>query len=145
MAVNIKKGRSGALDFTPMIDMVFNLLIFFLVATRFEEEERSLDVTLPSAAAAVPLTVRPKELVVNIDRSGRYFVQRRETTVQELAEILRDASSSNPGRQTVLIRADKQCPWQFVVTAMDLCNKAGIRDYRPAMDSDAASTNAPGS
>ncbi len=135
MAVNIKKGRSGTLDFTPMIDMVFNLLIFFLVATRFEEEERSMDVTLPSASAAVPLTVRPRELVVNVDKDGRYFVYRREVTVQQLSEMLQEASTSNPGRQTVLIRADRQCPWQFVVKAMDLCNKAGIRDYRPAMDS----------
>ncbi len=135
MAVNIKKGRSGAIDFTPMIDMVFNLLIFFLVATRFEEEERSLDVTLPSASAAVPLTVRPKLVTVNVDKAGRFFVGPREVSVRELSEVLREASSSNPGRQTVYIRADKQCPWQFVVTAMDLCNKAGIRDYRPAMDS----------
>jgi biopolymer transport protein ExbD len=138
MAVSIKKGRSGTLDFTPMIDMVFNLLIFFLVATKFEEEERSMDVNLPTASAAVPLTVRPKELTVNIDKDGRYFIARREVTARQLEESLREASAANPGRQTVYIRADKHCPWQFVVTAMDLCNKAGIRDYRPAMDPNAS-------
>jgi len=130
MAVKIRKGRSGALDFTPMIDMVFNLLIFFLVATRFEEEERSIDLDLPTASAAVPLTVRPKELTINVDRDGRFIISRTEVTEQQLFEVLRQASESNPGRQTVVVRADKACPVQPVVTALDACKRAGIRDYR---------------
>jgi biopolymer transport protein ExbD len=128
MAITIKKGRSGTLDFTPMIDMVFNLLIFFLVATRFEEEERSMELTLPSASAAMPLTVRPKEVFINVDKDGRFFIARREVTTQQLVEVLRQASESNPGRQTVIIRADRRCAVQPVVTALDACKQAGIRD-----------------
>jgi biopolymer transport protein ExbD len=128
MAVNIKKGRSGAIDFTPMIDMVFNLLIFFLVATRFAEEERSMEIALPAASAAVPLTVRPKEVFVNVDKDGRYFLSRTEVTAQQLFDVLRQASESNPGRQTVIIRADRSCPVQPVVNVLDACKKAGIRD-----------------
>ena len=51
MAVKIKKGTAlGALSLTPLIDIVFLLLIFFLVATRFAEEDRERDVELPSAS-----------------------------------------------------------------------------------------------
>ena len=53
MAVKIKQGRAlAALSMTPLIDVVFLLLIFFLVATRFEQEDRELDVVLPSASEA---------------------------------------------------------------------------------------------
>jgi biopolymer transport protein ExbD len=51
-------------------------------------------------------------------------------TEQGLYQILQQAYADNPGRATVIIRADKRCRWQFVASAMNLCNKAGIRDYR---------------
>ncbi len=71
MTVAIKKSTAlGKLNLTPMIDVVFLLLIFFLVATRFEEQERELNVVLPQASEAMPLTAKPKELFVNVDREG---------------------------------------------------------------------------
>ncbi len=130
MAVNIKKGQSGSINLTPMIDMVFLLLIFFLVATRFEEEERSLDVDLPAASVAMPLTVRPQELFVNVDKDGRYFVSQKELNTQQLSQVLKQAAETNPGRQTVIIRADKRVPFQYVVTVMDLCKSVSIKDCR---------------
>jgi biopolymer transport protein ExbD len=131
MAVKIKKGDAvGLVNLTPMIDMVFLLLIFFLVATRFEEEERSLDVHLPQASEAMPLTTRPRELFINIDAQGRYHVGGRFVARAELEQLLTQAAANNPGRQTVIVRADKRCTWQPIVTALDLCNRAGIRDHR---------------
>jgi len=115
---------------TPMIDMVFLLLIFFLVATKFEEEERSMNVDLPAASEAMPLTIRPKELFVNVDKDGRFFVSLREYTAPQLHDVLRRAAEANPGRQTVVIRADKRVPFQHVVTVMDLCKKVNIQDCR---------------
>jgi biopolymer transport protein ExbD len=63
------------LDMTPMIDCVFQLLLFFLVASHFEEQARmtgegELDANLPEAAAAMPMVMRPRELIVNIDSQG---------------------------------------------------------------------------
>jgi biopolymer transport protein ExbD len=139
MAVRIDKGvASGSINMTPMIDCVFLLLIFFLVATRFEEEkrelaEREMPVVLPQASEAVPLVARPKELFVNIDQQGHCFVGGRALTYPQLLEALRQAQADNPGRQTVIIRADKRCVWEYVVEAMNLCNKAQIRDYRVAV------------
>ena len=131
MAVKINKGNAaGLVNLTPMIDMVFLLLIFFLVATRFEEEERSLDVQLPQASEAMPLAAKPRELFVNVDAQGRYHVGGEFVDAAQLETLLGQSSVNNPGRQTVIIRADKRCIWQFVVTVMNLCNKANIRDYR---------------
>jgi biopolymer transport protein ExbD len=141
MTVKIDRGRAlENLNMTPLIDVVFLLLIFFLVATTFQEEEdlerakaeRSLDVQLPQASEARPLASRPQELIVTIDQHGQFyeFSQAKGAVSREqLQEILRQAYVNNPGRQTVIIRSDRRTPAEYLVTVMDLCNKAGIRNY----------------
>lgn len=130
MPVKLNKGTAlGLLDLTPMIDMVFNLLIFFMVVSQFASEERALKVDLPVGSLAMPLTARPKEIFVNIDQTGRYYINSRRLDERELGRFLRQAAIDNPTNQTVIIRADKRCPWEFVATSMRLCNEAGIRDY----------------
>ncbi|MEX0979324.1 MAG: biopolymer transporter ExbD [Pirellulales bacterium] len=131
MTVKINKGHSaGLVNLTPMIDVVFQLLLFFLVASKFAESERELNIVLPHASEARPLTTRPDVLFVNVDRQGHFVVERQTLDPQALEIKLRQASANNPGRQTVEIRADRQCFWEYVVQVMNLCNKAGIRDYR---------------
>ncbi len=74
MAVQLRRSKAfDSLNLTPLIDVVFFLLVFFLVATRFEEEDKNLPVSLPSASNAVPLTVEPQEIVINVDEEGRYY------------------------------------------------------------------------
>ena len=131
MSVKINKGRAlDGINMTPMIDCVFLLLIFFLVATRFEEMEREMNVVLPQASEAMPLTAKPKELFVNVDRDGKFIVRGQSLPAAELLSTFKQAAADNPGRQTVIIRADKRCVWEHVVEVMNLCNKAHIRDYR---------------
>jgi biopolymer transport protein ExbD len=131
MAVKIDKGTAlSNLSLTPLIDIVFLLLIFFLVATRFSEEEREMNVQLPDASEAKPLTSKPRELFINIDEKGRYYVTGKIVTLPQLDPILQAAWINNPGRASVVIRADKRVTWQYVVGAMNACNKAKIRDYR---------------
>ena len=130
MTISLNKGRAAnLLDLTPMIDMVFNLLIFFMVVSRFAQEDRELDVILPSASEARPLTARPKEVFVNIDQQGRYFVEGNILEDPEVEAYLLRAARDNPLGQSVVIRADKRVQFDSVVVVMNLCNKAGIRDY----------------
>jgi biopolymer transport protein ExbD len=134
MPVQLNKGRAlGLLDLTPMIDMVFNLLIFFMVVSQFASEERDLKVVLPDGSEAMPLTVKPREIFVNVDKEGRYFVRSQEVTAEELSELLVQAARNNPASQSVIIRADKRAAWDYVATAMRLCNQAGIRDYSASL------------
>ena len=71
MTVKIKKGSVfELLNITPLIDVVFQLLLFFLVATRFEQEDRELDVKLPAASEARPLVASARTLFVNIQHPG---------------------------------------------------------------------------
>jgi biopolymer transport protein ExbD len=129
MPVKIKKGAAGAMDMTPMIDVVFQLMIFFLVATKLDEAEREFPIALPTASEAKPFTSKPDELFVNIERTGRYFVQGRFLEITELESLLRQSAINNP-TQTVRIRADQESQMKFLAAAINATVKAGIRDYR---------------
>ena len=131
MSVRIDKGRlANGLELTPMIDVVFLLMIYFLVASKLDEADRSIDVVLPQASAAKPLTSKPREFVVNIDRAGNYYAGARPVRLEDLRHLLRQAAADNPQRQTVIVRADENTAHKFVVGAMDACVQAGIEDYQ---------------
>jgi biopolymer transport protein ExbD len=127
MVVKLDTGKSlGALSLMPMLDVIFLLLIFFLVATRFAEEDREMEMPLPDASEAMPLTVAPKEVFINIDEEGRFFVGGKEVEAEELEQILIRSAANNP-HQSAIIRADKNVPFQRVVTAGNLCKRAGVQ------------------
>lgn len=120
---------AGTLSLTPLIDVVFLLLIFFLVTSEFEEEERRLDIVLPSATSAVPMTSKPREVVVDVDSQGLIYLHGQRTSLDELQRLLRIAVQSNPTNQTVVIRADRATTFQPVVSVMDICNRTGVSNY----------------
>ena len=135
MAVQLKRTSAvGSLSITPLIDVVFLLLIFFLVASRFSEEERQLDLNLPSVSEALPATAQPDELVVNITADGKFFIDGAFRQVEQVEQILRRAQANNPLTQTVVIRADKKTDWEHVTTAINLCKKVGIQEYSATTD-----------
>ena len=126
------------IDMTPMIDCVFQLLLFFMVASRFEEEskisgEGSLDAHLPDAVAAMPMVMRPNEMVVYVNDRGEFYVGGEKHTETQLGERLLRAETNNPGNQPVVIRGDERSDWKYIARVMSLCNQARIRDYRVAV------------
>ena len=126
------------LDMTPLIDCVFQLLLFFLVASHFEEQARmtnegELEAALPEAAAAMPMTMKPQELIVNINAVGQFYVAGNLETEPALAQRLQQAQLNNPGNQSVVIRGDETADWKYIARVMSLCNQANIRDYRVAV------------
>ncbi len=131
MAVNIKKSAAlNKLNLTPMIDVVFQLLIFFLVAAKYEQAERQMDLVLPQSTEAMSMIAKPKEITVNVDREGGIFVVGRKLEKEELVAMLRQAQADNPGRQTVIIRGDASTALQYVQRVLDACSQAGIKDAR---------------
>jgi len=130
MTVELRKGQAFALlNLTPLIDVVFLLLIFFLVASRFAEEDRQLEVALPTATEAKPLLDQPREFVINIDATGKYFVQDTVMTLEEVDSALHQAIANNPLTQTVNIRADKNVNFEHVLQILNLCVKYNVQNY----------------
>jgi biopolymer transport protein ExbD len=123
------------INVTPLVDVVLVLLIVFMITVPTMValdalKERELKVLLPQASEAKPLIAKPKELIVNVDAEGHFIVQQAKLTEPDLFKVLEQAHVDNPGRASVIIRADKNCRWQRVASVMNLCNKAKIRDYR---------------
>ncbi len=89
-----------------------------------------MDIPLPEASEARPLISDPPELFVNINAAGEYIVSGRKLDLRGLQEVLNRASEANPGRVSVILRADKRCTWEVVVAAINACLRANIRNYR---------------
>ena len=116
------------INLTPLVDIVFNLLLFLMLATRFaadEDAEQKFDVQLATAASARPLTALPDEMVVNVAANGEVQLNGKPRTLPELeAELVK--AKKNYADQTVLIRGEGQGPYQNVVDVLAVCDRAKI-------------------
>ncbi len=130
MAVDVKGPLAGSVNMMPMIDILFQLVIFFLVAAHLQVQEGELPVVLPQASEAQPLTIKPNDFYVNIDQQGRYFVAGQMVDVEKLEQALKQAVADNPAQHSVVIRADKRGTVDSTIQVMNLCNKAHVQGYR---------------
>ena len=120
-------GSDIAIDLTPVIDMVFNLLIFFLVATSFHQTEREMKIALPQASSAGPISAMLKEIIVNVDAEGRTIVSGRTIAAEDLRTMVKEAVAVNP-EQKVTVRGDRTTAYANVVAVLDICKGGGIQE-----------------
>lgn len=114
------------LNLTSLIDVVFTLIIFFVVTTTFDQRS-AIQLDLPKADATAQVSP-PQSLVVAIDASGRYFVGNAEVLKPDAAS-LRAAIEQVAGEQReqpVILRADAKSAHQSVVTAMQVLGDLGF-------------------
>lgn len=128
MPLTAHENSSGpAIDLTPIIDMVFLLLIFFLVATTFHQTEREMKIALPAAASAGPISAALKEIVINVDAEGRIIVAGRAMEPEALRALVSQAVAANP-EQKVTVRGDRATAYANVVRVLDICKGSGIQE-----------------
>lgn len=128
MLLGARERDSGlTLELTPLIDMMFLLLIFFLVATTFHQEEREMQVALPYAVNAGPISANLQELIINVDRAGQIFVGGRAVTPEELRTQVAQRVQVNP-EQKVAVRGDRQTTYASIVRVLDICKAAGVQE-----------------
>jgi biopolymer transport protein ExbD len=115
-------------DITPLIDVVFLLLIFFMVSTTFIRETQ-LRIDLPEATGE-PAEREPDALEITVDARGDYSVNNRLLLRSDLETLMRALREAVEGReldrQRVIITADGNATHQSVVTAMDAVGKVGL-------------------
>jgi biopolymer transport protein ExbD len=118
--------REVDVNLTPLIDVVFLLLIFFMVTTTFERHAE-LKIDLPEASTQ-PLAGESKDLELVIDAQGRYYLDGKElvnTRAETVYQALQEAIADNT-ETPLIIRADAMTPHQAVVTAMDAAGRLGL-------------------
>ncbi len=116
-----------SIEMTPMIDMVFLVLIFFLVATTFHQTEREMRIALPFAASAAPISSMLQEMVVNVDENGSILLGGRRVTAAALEQRVVQAVAANP-EQKVTVRGDRVTAYANIVTVLDICKRAGVQE-----------------
>lgn len=122
-------------DLTSLIDVVFLLLLFFMVSTTFEHQA-VLKVDLPEASAVEAPIDQADRLELVIDDSGRMYLNDRQL-VDSDARTLRAAFEQAAGEDRslpLILRADRETPHHFVVTAMDVAGQLGFSNLSIATD-----------
>jgi len=114
------------LNLTPMIDVVFNLLVFFMCATTFfQAAEREIDIDLPNAESAGAVERPPEEIVITVRADGTVYVSGEPRAQADLLALLRAAAQADP-ETPVTIRGDREAEHQSIVSVMDACGLAGL-------------------
>lgn len=114
-----------AINLTPMIDVVFTLLVFFMLATKFAERERELALDLPAARAASDPVAVPHELVINVSRDGKVSIDGQGLQGEALSKALSDVARRTPGTP-VTVRGDRHGEYDEIVQVLDECVRAGL-------------------
>ncbi|MDR3212025.1 MAG: biopolymer transporter ExbD [Planctomycetota bacterium] len=112
---------------TSLVDVVFLLLIFFLVATNFNQKEKDHAVLLPESEAGEKVAPVPDRLVINIRENSLLVVNGQVVTDTELRFLAQTFARANPERAAV-IRADGRVPYQAVMRVFGICRTAGVRN-----------------
>ncbi len=116
-----------AINMIPMIDMMFNLIIFFLVGTEFASMERNIALRVPEVADKGALTTAPERRVVNVFRDGTITLDEKTVSLQELVRQLA-AARAEYSDLGVLVRGDAQGVFQNVAEVLNACKQAGIQE-----------------
>lgn len=124
MRLEREEPDEDVLNLTPLIDMVFLLLVFFMAATTFARAEVEMDLDLPQSQAG-KVERETHLIVVNVMRDGRVRVDGREITPDGLRQRLRAAAARDKD-QAVLIRGDASVQFGVVAMALDACLAAKL-------------------
>jgi biopolymer transport protein ExbD len=139
MPLKLQHDEMPALNLTSMIDVLFLLIIFFMVSTKFDEMERNIDVAIPQVGEAGESTQQEKPIVVTVFADGHLELDGQAVTAEELVTQL--SSRGSLGRPSVVIRGDATCQYQHVATALSACRRANISELGIAVRLDGMATS----
>lgn len=121
------------LDLTPLIDVVFLLLIFFMVSTVFVDFHRRMDLNLPASNSSI-LDERSKSLEIEMTADKQIFLNGSKITMADLESSIASTESAGEIKgKSALIRADKNLPYGDVIKVMGILQSAGIPDISVAV------------
>ena len=118
-----RKQKDVGIEMGPLMDIVFILLIFFVVTSSFTRET-GVDVTKPQAQSASQL--EKENLLIAITREGTIHMNERQVDLASLQDILKQSLAKAPDREVVVI-ADKEAETGVLVQVIDMCNLAGVK------------------
>lgn len=129
---NLIDEEETAIDMTPMLDVVFIMLIFFIVTASFVKEA-GIDVNRPEAATAVQKD--RANILVAISDSGEIWINKRQVDARAVQANIERLYAENP-QGSVVIQADKKATTETLIKVMDAARAAGVFDVSIATQED---------
>lgn len=120
---NVQQGAE--LELAPMVDVVFLLLIFFIVTWQFARFERDVDISVPAAEETTDEPRNVGEIIVNVRTDGSIVLNGLEVSEEELLAKLKSISEAYPD-QAVILRGSSEANFQAIINVLDEIKKAGI-------------------
>jgi len=130
--INLMDEEETQIDMTPMLDVVFILLIFFIVTASFVKES-GIDVNRPEAATAVQKD--RANILVAISDTGEVWINKRQVDVRAVQANIERLYAENP-QGSVVIQADKKATTDVLIQVMDAARAAGVFDVSIATQED---------
>ena len=122
MKFTSQKPELPGFQITPMLDVVFLLLCFFVTTSVYSQWENEVEIQLPSADSSVVPNRLPGEIIVNVAKDGAIRVNGRTLTPEELGEKCRALAAAFPGNP-IVVRGDRAASWESVLRVLDICAK----------------------
>ncbi len=130
MRFRSEEEENFSLDLTPLVDVVFLLLIFFMVSTVFVDFKRRVDISLPTSKVSI-LDETPKAIELEITVDKQVFLNGDKVSLKSLESALKKIDADK--KKTAIIRADKDLPYGDVVRVMGMLQSAQILDISVAV------------
>lgn len=128
MRVKTAEQEEGAeVQMAPLIDCVFLLLIFFLVAATLKKAHKELELELPHSAAAIKTKSEAETLIIEITKDGQAYMDAEPMSKRLLHKRIREAAAEAPNRR-VRIDADRATAFQYIVNMLDLLQFEGLNN-----------------
>lgn len=127
MPLKVHVDEQPVLNLAPMIDIVFLLIIFFMVGTTFTQLDRDIEINVPEVSDNGALTAPPDRKLINVHKDGHITIDRRGVTLKQLTDSLRESHSQYKGLG-VTIRGDGLVTWDRVAQVLNSCQQIGIKD-----------------
>ncbi|MGB4044808.1 MAG: biopolymer transporter ExbD [Halanaerobiales bacterium] len=123
--------KKSSIDIIPMIDVIFFILIFFMLFTTFRTSPTGIDLQLPRA---VTVSEQKREnFVIDIDGNGNLYYKGEQISYDRLTSIARDIYAEN-NQVVAIINADRNVKYESIISAMDSLRQAGIYQLALAAD-----------
>ncbi len=120
------------LPLTPLIDIIFLLLIFYISIGRLQQVESQLSIQIPTAKAGESTERSIGDVIVNVDDQGVITVNNMPMAPDELERRLSGLADAEPG-QSVIVRSDRKAEWDDVCAVLDACTMADIWNIKFAV------------
>jgi biopolymer transport protein ExbD len=136
------KRRKPLINITSLIDIMFLLLIFFMVSSTFKNQEEAIDITLPQAGTSSAQELDFTELVVSVE--GALLFNGEPLSLEDIKAQLKSVMADDPNAQ-VILRADAEAAWDPIVKVVDLAREVGVRNLVIPTDRPTAVPSTPAS